>query len=70
MPFQAPQLEPVAEIFAHDPYADPKDEGIGSSLRRMCRAASSGLQSWRGGGSQLHLHSVPKDGGELVVMLG
>jgi len=34
--FQAHNWEPVAEIFAHDPYADPKDEGIGELLSTGC----------------------------------
>jgi hypothetical protein len=67
--FQARNWEPVTEIFAHDPYVDPKDEGIGQLLatgyvEQLLPVSSHGVA-----GVALHLHSVPKEGGELVVML-
>ncbi len=68
--FQARNWEPVAEIFAHDPYADPKDEGIGQLLATGCVEQLLPVSSLGVAGIALHLHSVPRDGGELVVMLG
>ncbi|MCR4266983.1 DUF6212 domain-containing protein [Nitratireductor sp. ZSWI3] len=67
--FQARNWEPVAEIFAHDPYVDPRDEGIGhllatAGVEQLLPVSSHGVA-----GIALHMHSVPKDGGELVVSL-
>ncbi|THK36158.1 hypothetical protein EHS39_21365 [Ensifer sp. MPMI2T] len=68
--FQARNWEPVTEIFAHDPYVDPKDEGIGQLLATGYVEQLLPVSSLGVAGVALHLHSVPKDGGELVVMLG
>lgn len=68
--FQARNWEPVAEIFTHDPYVDPKDEGIGQLLATACVDQLLPVSSLGVAGVALHLHSVPKDGGELVVLLG
>lgn len=67
--FQARNWEPVAEVFAHDPYVDPKDEGIGqllssSYVEQLLPVSSQGVA-----GIALHFNSVPKDGAELVVTL-
>ncbi len=67
--FQARNWEPVTEIFAHDPYVDPKDEGIGQLLatgyvEQLLPVSSHGVA-----GVALHLNSVPREGGELSVML-
>jgi hypothetical protein len=67
--FQAHNWEPMAEVFGHDPYVDPKDEGIGQLLssahvEQLLPVSSRGVA-----GIALHLNSVPKDGAELVVTL-
>lgn len=68
--FQARNWEPLAECFAHDPYVDPKDEGIGQLLAsghvdQLLPVSSHGVA-----GLSLHFHSVPKSGGELILTLG
>lgn len=67
--FQARNWEPVTEIFAHDPYVDPKDEGIGQLLATAHVEQLLPVSSLGVAGLALHLHSIPKDGGELVVVL-
>ncbi|MDK1491807.1 DUF6212 domain-containing protein [Sinorhizobium sp. 7-81] len=68
--FQARNWEPVTEVFAHDPYVDPKDEGVGQLLATGYVEQILPVSSHGVAGVALHLHSVPKDGGELVVVLG
>lgn len=67
--FQARNWEPVAEIFGHDPHVDPKDEGIGQLLSSAHVEQFLPVSSQGVAGVALHLHSVPKDGAELVVTL-
>lgn len=67
--FQARNWEPVAEIFAHDPYVDPKDEGIGQLLANAYVEQLLPVSSHGVAGIALHLQSVPRDGGELVATL-
>ena len=67
--FQARNWEPVAEVFGHDPYVDPKDEGIGQLLSSAYVEQLLPVSSLGVAGIALHLHSVPKDGAELVVTL-
>lgn len=67
--FRARNWEPVAEVFGHDPYADPKDEGIGQLLSSAYIEQLLPVSSQGVAGIALHLHSVPKDGAELVVTL-
>ncbi|HXV30506.1 MAG TPA: DUF6212 domain-containing protein, partial [Sinorhizobium sp.] len=67
--FQARNWEPVTEIFAHDPYVDPKDEGIGQLLATAYVEQLLPVSSLGVAGIALHLHSIPRDGGELVVVL-
>ncbi len=67
--FQARNWEPVSEIFSHDPYADPKDEGIEQLLATAFVEQLLPVSSLGVAGLALHLHSVPKASGELVVTL-
>lgn len=67
--FQARSWEPVSEAFSHDPYADPKDEGIGQLLANAFVEQLLPVSSLGVAGLALHLHSVPKASGELVVAL-
>lgn len=67
--FQSRNWEPVSEIFAHDPYADPKDEGIGQLLASAYVEQLLPVSSLGVAGLALHLHSVPKGSGELVATL-
>jgi hypothetical protein len=67
--FQARNWEPVSEIFSHDPYVDPKDEGIGHLLANAFVEQLLPVSSLGVAGLALHLHSVPKASGELVVAL-
>ncbi len=67
--FQARNWEPVSEIFSHDPYSDPKDEGIGPLLGAAFVEQLLPVSSLGVAGFALHLHSVPKATGELVVAL-
>lgn len=67
--FQARSWEPVSETFSHDPYADPKDEGIGHLLANAFVEQLLPVSSLGVAGLALHLHSVPKASGELVVAL-
>lgn len=67
--FQARSWEPVAEAFAHDPYSDPKDEGIGQLLANAYIEQLLPISSLGVAGFALHLHSVPKASGEMVVAL-
>ncbi|MBD9373726.1 hypothetical protein IB238_13950 [Rhizobium sp. ARZ01] len=67
--FQARNWEPVSEVFSHDPYADPKDEGIGQLLANAFVEQLLPVSSLGVAGLALHLHSVPKATGELVVAL-
>ncbi|MFD1329876.1 DUF6212 domain-containing protein [Mycoplana ramosa] len=67
--FQARNWEPVSEIFSHDPYADPKDEGIGQLLATAFVEQLLPVSSLGVAGFALHLHSVPKVSGELTVAL-
>jgi len=67
--FQARNWEPVSEIFSHDPYVDPKDEGIGQLLANAFVEQLLPVSSLGVAGLALHLHSVPKASGELVVAL-
>ena len=67
--FQARNWEPLTETFAHDPYVDPKDEGIGALLanghvEQLLPVSSHGVA-----GFALHFHSVPRRGGEVSVTL-
>lgn len=67
--FQARNWEPVSEIFSHDPYADPKDEGIGQLLTAAFVEQLLPVSSLGVAGFALHLHAVPRASGELVVAL-
>lgn len=67
--FQARNWEPTTEVFGHDPYVDPKDEGIGQLLSSAYVEQLLPVSSQGVAGVALHLHSVPKDGAELVVTL-
>ncbi len=67
--FQARNWEPVSEIFSHDPYVDPKDEGISQLLANAFVEQLLPVSSLGVAGLALHLHSVPKASGELVVAL-
>ena len=67
--FQARNWEPVSEIFSHDPYADPKDDGIGQVLATAFVEQLLPVSSLAVAGFALHLHSVPRVSGELVVAL-
>ncbi|MDI7865233.1 hypothetical protein MRS76_25375 [Rhizobiaceae bacterium n13] len=67
--FQARNWEPVSEIFAHDPYSDPKDEGIGQLLANAYVEQLLPVSSLGVAGFALHLHTVPPTSGELVVAL-
>ncbi len=67
--FQARSWEPVSEVFSHDPYADPKDEGIGQLLANTFVEQLLPVSSLGVAALALHLHSVPKASGELVVAL-
>lgn len=67
--FQARSWEPVSEIFSHDPYADPKDEGIGQLLATAFVEQLLPVSSLGVAGFALHLHAVPRISGELVVAL-
>lgn len=67
--FQARNWEPVLEIFSHDPYADPKDEGIEQLLTAAFVEQLLPVSSLGVAGFALHLHSVPRISGELVVAL-
>ncbi|ULJ72222.1 DUF6212 domain-containing protein [Rhizobium gallicum] len=67
--FQARNWEPVSEVFSHDPYADPKDEGIGQLLAASFVEQLLPISSLGVAGFALHLHSVPRIAGELVVVL-
>ena len=67
--FQARNWEPVTEVFAHDPYVDPKDEGIGHLIANAFVEQLLPVSSHGVAGIALHFNSVPRDGGELVVVL-
>jgi len=67
--FQARNWEPVSEIFSHDPYSDPKDDGIGQLLTTAFVEQLLPVSSLGVAGFALHLHSVPRISGELVVAL-
>jgi hypothetical protein len=67
--FQARNWEPVSEIFSHDPYSDPKDEGIGPLLATAFIEQLLPVSSLGVAGFALHLHAVPRSSGELVVAL-
>ncbi|MBN9673834.1 hypothetical protein JF539_25990 [Labrenzia aggregata] len=67
--FQARNWEPLAETFVHDPYVDPKDEGIGQLLASGFIDQLLPVSSLGVAGIALHLSSVPKDGGALSVTL-
>lgn len=67
--FHARNWEPVAEVFAHDPFADPKDEGVGQLLSSAFIEQLLPVSSLGVAGFALHFHSLPKGTGELIVGL-
>lgn len=67
--FQARNWEPVSEAFSHDPYSDPKDEGIGPLLANAFVEQLLPVSSLGVAGFALHLHAVPRVSGELIVGL-
>ncbi|WP_305989457.1 DUF6212 domain-containing protein [Roseibium sp. MMSF_3544] len=67
--FQAKNWEPLTEAFAHDPYVDPKDEGIGQLLSKSFIDQLLPVSSHGVAGIALHMNFVPKSAGELCVTL-
>lgn len=67
--FCARNWEPATEVFAHDPFIDPKEEGIGQILREAGVEQLLPISSHGVSGFALHFHTQSDHGGELFVKL-
>ncbi len=67
--FRARNWEPASEIFAHDPFVDPKDEGIGRLMRESWVEQLLPVSSFGVSGFALHFRHVAKGSGEVIVTL-
>lgn len=67
--FRAKGWEASAEIFAHDPFIDPRDEGIARLLVRSHIDQVFPVSSYGVAGFALHFRETSKSDGALVVTL-
>ena len=67
--FRARNWEGAAEVFAHDPFVDPKDEGIGQILHDTGVEQLLPVSSYGVSGFALHFSNTRDHGGELQLKL-
>lgn len=67
--FRARNWEPASEIFAHDAFVDPKDEGIGRLMREGWVEQLFPVSSFGVSGFALHFRELAKGSGEVIVTL-
>lgn len=67
--FRARNWEAATEVFAHDPFVDPKEEGIGQLLRETTVTQLLPVSSFGVAGFALHFRRLSDAQGELIVRL-
>lgn len=67
--FRARNWDAATEVFAHDPFVDPKEEGIGQLLRQSTVEQLLPVSSYGVSGFALHFRRLSDAKGELVVRL-